>query len=137
MTTPNENNRFYARGRLVRDPNYSRKSGPNATAAFFTLAASRPFLNTTGDMREATDYVEVKIFEPEVVAELESAGLGKGAMVIAKGRATAEVDTYDKDGEQVTRARLAVVIDGGESHEVKIESLGRTGASTATDDIPA
>ena len=50
MTTPNENNRLHVRGRLVRDPNYSRRNGPEATAAFFTLAASRPYLDGAGDM---------------------------------------------------------------------------------------
>lgn len=56
MATPNENNRLQVRGRLVRDPNYSRKTGPDATAAFFTLAASRPYLDATGDMKTATDW---------------------------------------------------------------------------------
>lgn len=137
MATPNENNRLQVRGRLVRDPNYSRKTGPEATAAFFTLAASRPYLDATGDMKTATDYVEVKVFEPELVAELEAAGLGKGAMVVVRGRAMAEVDSYEREGERVTRARLIAVVDGGESHEVRIEALGRSTAPAAPDDIPA
>ena len=137
MAVPNENNRLHVRGRLVRDPNYSRKNGPEATAAFFTLAASRPYLDNAGDMKAATDYVEVKVFEPELIAELEATGLGKGAMVVAQGRAVAEVDRYESKGETVTRARLVLVVDGGESHEVRIEALGRSGAPAASDDIPA
>ena len=88
-------------------------------------------------MKTATDYVEVKVFEPELVAELEAAGLGKGAMVVVRGRAMAEVDSYEREGERVTRARLIAVVDGGESHEVRIEALGRSSAPTAPDDIPA
>lgn len=139
MTTPNINNKLYIRGRLTRDPNYSRKNGPDATAAFFRIAASRPFVDRSGDMATVTDYVEVKVFDAAVVAQLDSAGLNKGAMIAVTARAAAESDTYTKDGKEVSSVRLVAIVDDGKIHEAKIEKLGSAeGAKTpADDDIPA
>lgn len=128
--TPNINNKFYSRGRLVRDPNYSRKDGAGASAIFFTVACSRPFVNAAGDTIAATDYVEVKIFNTDIVARLESGGINKGAMVVVNGRAGAEVDTYEKEGKDVTRVRLVSFVEAGGDHDVTIEALGKSSDDT-------
>lgn len=127
MTTPRDNNMWKVRGRLVRDPYYARKDG-DATprAVMFRIAASRPFTNRDGDLVQATDYVEVKVFNLDEVARLESSGLNKGAMVAVSARAASEHEKYEKDGEEVHVARLVAIVETSSAHSVDIEQLGRT-----------
>lgn len=125
MNTPKINNTFHLRGRLTRDPHYARKEGAPASAALFTAAASRPFTNAAGDLVTATDYVEVKVFNTDEVAKLEQAGLNKAAMVSVTGRAAAELDTYEKDGQEINRARLVVIVETTAGHGIEIEQLGK------------
>ncbi len=131
MNTPKINNTFSVRGRLTRDPYYARKDGSPASAVLFTVAASRPFTNASGDLVTATDYVEVKVFNTDEVARLEQSGLNKGAMILVAGRAAAELDTFEKDGEQVNRARLVAVVEATAGHSVEIEQLGKTEDATS------
>lgn len=130
MNNPKINNIFNIRGRLTRDPYYARKDGALASAVLFTVAASRPFTNASGDPVTATDYVEVKVFNTDEVARLEQSGLNKGAKISVAGRAAAELDTFEKDGEQVRRARLVAVVEATAGHSVEIEQLGKAEDAT-------
>lgn len=126
MNTPKINNTFIVRGRLVRDPHFARKDGAAASAALFKVAAARSFVNAKGDMVQTTDYVEVKVFNTDEVAKLESSGLNKGAMISITGRAIAEPDSYEKDGATVNVARLVVVVEPTTGHSTEIEQLGKS-----------
>lgn len=128
MTKPNINNLFRVAGRLVRDPNYARKEG-ETTACFFRVAAQRSFVNKDGDVQTVADYIEVRVFDPKTISDLEAKGLNKGAKVVATGRATCEIDQYtNKDGQEVTRAvQQATVERDVDGYCVTIEALGGHG----------
>lgn len=121
----NSNNTFMVRGRLMRDPYFS--DGGNA--AMFTISASRSYTNSAGDPVTANDYVEVKVFDSASIEHVKSSGLNKGAIVRVSGRAGAERNSYEKDGETKITARLVAFVETGAGHGVEIERIGERDAA--------
>lgn len=130
MDAPRINNRFYLRGRLVRDPNFTEaKDGSGRKMFFGRIAVETPYTDRSGDLRTSTRYFNLKVFSDKLAKKAQKDGLNRGSLIEVNGECgPSEVREYtdNETGEAKTAADVSILVEDTEGHTFKIEMLGKT-----------
>ncbi|SFR12006.1 single-stranded DNA-binding protein [Desulfoscipio geothermicus] len=121
-------NRVILIGRLAQDPElrYTPNGVPVAT---FTLAVGRQYTNRQGERVEATDFIDIVVWQK--LAETCTNHLGKGRLVAVEGRL--QVRSYD-DSQGIRRKAAEVVANDVRFLDWPKEARGSsTGGSKTTE----